>query len=231
MLRVSSALIVTLVTRSALACPALPLVEEPVTPTGATIYDTGGVLMSARPGGSGGQAAMPSGPQLRSGGTDVEMEAEYVAPALSLLRPKQVLERTLELVDAQGTVLRSYEQRAGGKPLGPPNGSAVSTLTRAAAVKARPPYPPQGTMTITLAQDPPADAAVLVVQTMRDRTGIAWAPVAAGQRTFAFEPAGKGCTPGPATARQGARIVLVWFDIHGQRSAASTVITVGAARR
>jgi hypothetical protein len=176
------------------------------------------------------RGAMPTGPQLRSAGADVEVDAEYIAPALSLVRPKQVVARTLEMVDATGAVLRTYEQRTGGQRLGAPRGSIVSTLTRAAATSRRGPYPPQGTMTVTLAEDPPADAAVLVVQTMQDKAGIAWTAVAARQRTYAFGPAGKGCVPGPATARQGARLVLVWFDIHGQKSATSAVITVGTAR-
>jgi hypothetical protein len=55
--------------------------------------------------------------------------------------------------------------------------------------------------------------------------------VTAGDRTYSFGPAGKGCVPGPATARQGARLVLVWYDVHGQKSATSAVITVGAAKR
>lgn len=241
MLRLASSLglIALFATRSAVACPYQPLVEEPLTPTGATLYDDGGVLMTTRPGGFGGGdiGVMPSGPLLRADGNPVEVDAEYIAPALSMVRPKQVSigtlvsARTLELVDAKGTVLRTYEQRMGGKRLAAPKGRVSSTLTRTAAAVRRGPYPPQGSMTITLAQDPPADAAVIVMQLARDKTGIAWAPVTAGQRAFAFGPAGKGCTPGPATARQGDRVVLVWFDVHGQKSGTSAVLTVGRAKR
>lgn len=228
MLRLATALIVTLAARGALACPYQPLVEEPLTPAGATILGDGGVLLATRVDGGPDRGAMPSGPRLRSADADVEVDVEYVAPALTLVRPKQSVDRTLDIVDAMGKVLRSYEQRTGGTRLAAPKGSAVSTLTRSAAVQRRQ-YPPQGTMTITLAEDPPADAAVLVVQTLRDKTGIAWAPVAASQRSFVFGPAGKGCVPGPAAARQGARLVLVWFDIHGQKSTTSATVTVGAA--
>jgi hypothetical protein len=238
MIRLASSLglLALFATRSAVACPYQPLVEEPLTPTGATLYGDGGVLMTTRPGGFGG-GVMPSGPLFRANDDVVEVDNEYIAPALSMVRPKQVSigtlvsARTLELVDAKGNVLRTYEQRMGGKRLAAPKGRVSSTLTRAAAAVRRGPYPPQGSMTITLAQDPPADAAVIVMQLPRDKTGIAWAPVTAGQRAYAFGPAGKGCTPGPATARQGDRVVLVWFDVHGQKSGTSAVLTVGVAKR
>lgn len=231
MLRTAAILCATLVSHAALACPQQPLVEVPLTPSGATLFGDGGVLLGTTTASTADRGAMPSGPVLRSGGNDIVVDVEYIAPALTLVHPIQTVERSLDLVDAKGAVLRTYAQRPGGKPLDAPSGRVVSTLTRAQArADARGPYPPQGTMTITLAAAPPADAAVLVVQTMRDKIGIAWAPVAAGQRTFSFGPAGKGCVPGPAAARQGARLVLMWIDVHGQKSAASAAITVGAAR-
>ena len=230
MLRLVSAFVITVLAHSALACPFQPLVEAPVTPAGAIISGDGGILLATAVASSPDRGAMPTGPQLRSGGDDVEVDVEYVAPALTLVRPKQAATRTLDLVDAKGMVLRSYEQRTAGKRLAAPRSTVVSTLTRAAATARRGPYPPQGTMTVTLAEDPPADAAVLVIQTATDKTGIAWTPVVAGQRAYSFGPAGKGCVPGPATARQGARLGMLWIDIHGQKSASSAVITVGRAR-
>ncbi len=231
MLRTAAVLLATLVSHAALACPYQPLVEVPLTPSGATLFDGGGVLLGTTTASPADRGAMPSGPVLRAGGNDVEVDVEYIAPALTLVHPKQTLERSLELVDAKGAVLRTYAQRPGGTPLDAPSGRVVSTLTRARAIaEGRGPYPAQGTMTITLAADPPADAAVLVVQTVRDKIGIAWAPVTAGQRTFSFASAGKGCVPGPAAARQGARLVLMWIDVHGQKSAASAAITVGATK-
>ena len=220
---VSVVLVTTLLHASALACAYRELEDVPLTPDGATLLDEGGVLMTTEHKDDSGGGGGGGGLSLTSGGVPIEVTVEQLAPALSLMRPKQALARKLELVGSRGSIVRSFAQNTGGKRLPAPRGKVTSTLTRDAVSRSR--YAISAAMTITLAQDPPKDAAALVVfeGTGADRAGRAWTVPVRGQRTYTFSQGGKQCTPGPVVARQGARVSLAWFDIHGRESRAATV--------
>ena len=233
MIRFSALLALVVASAPALACPQMDSVDVPYAADGATILDGGGVLMTTQRGFNRREDGPNGGLHLRADGADVEVTSEYLAPNLSILRPKQAQARTLELVNRKGDVVRTYPEDLGGTPLAAPAGTVASTLTPAVQKATRPPYPASAEMVITLAKDPPADAAILivVVGAAKNRTGIAWAPAAAGQRAYTFSQGGKGCYPGPAAARVGERVMLEWVDVHGRISAVSRPITVGLAQR
>ncbi len=223
---VSAVLLTTVFHASALACAYRELADVPLMPAGATLLDEGGVLMTIE---YSGDSEDGGGLSLTSDGVPVEVTLEQLAPALSLLRPKQATARKLDLVGSRGAIVRSFKQSTGGKRLPAPTGKVTSTLSRNAVVQSRTPI--SAAMTITLAQDPPKDAAVLVVfeGTGADREGRAWTVPVRGQRTYTFSQGGKQCSPGPIVVRQGARITLAYFDIHGRESRAAAVAV--AAKR
>jgi hypothetical protein len=234
MWKLASALTCLLTVQTALACPAPVFETVPVTADGSTLLDDGGVLLVTRAGGGGGRGGGDlTGLHLRADGVDAVVTPEYLAPMLSILRPRPGKVTKLELVDDRGTVLHTYAQDAGGKRLAAPAARVASTLTTQSRATPPRPYPDPGQMTVTLAQDPPADAVVLIVFQLGagDKQGLAWSNVVAGQRVYSFAQGGKGCIPGPGVARQGSRLALAWIDVHGRTSAVSRPVTVAAAPR
>lgn len=223
MLRSSAALTITLAAHTALACPPQAIVDVPITPTGATIRGNGGVLVGMV-GGGGGRGGSVT---LRSGKNTVEIEEDYLAPNLKLLKPAKPLARTLQVDDGSGQP-RTYQEQLDGTPLGAPVGTVTSTLPGTSTPRPMVPGIPNATMTITLSADAPADAAALVLRSTKDGMGLLWTPVTKGQRTFTIVAGGKGCVPGPHPARQGQQVDLMWVDVYGQKSAIGKPIVVGA---
>lgn len=223
--RLAAALACLLATSTAFACPQMRMTEQPLTPDGTTILDDGGVLVVSQPTFNG--SPEDAGLHLMEGGADIDVSIDAIAPALGRIRAAAGT-RTLALANVRGKTLRTYPQATGGTRLAAPRGTAVSTLTAAQIKATRAPYPPTGTMTITLAKDPPPDAFVLVVS-LADGAGIAWAQVVPAQRTYSFSQGGKGCYPGPMVPKQRTRVTLAWIDVHGRISATSQPISLGAA--
>lgn len=224
MLRSTAALTITLAAHTALACPPQEILDVPITPTGATIRGDGGILVGMV--GGGGRRGRGS-VTLRSGKNTVEIQEDYLAPNLKLLKPAKPLARTLQVDDGSGQP-RTYEQKLGGTPLGAPAGTVTSTLPGTSTPTPMVPGIPNATMTITLSADPPADAAALVLRSTKDSMGLLWRPVTKGQRTYTIMTGGKGCVPGPLPARQGQQVDLMWVDVYGQKSAIGKPIVVSA---
>lgn len=164
------------------------------------------------------------------GGAALTPAIEYLADGLQRWRFPSKVERDLEVVGADGTVVATLHQIPGGaSPLPAPR---VKKLTSTAKRDAR--AVPYGVvpshMELDLGAAAPARATALVAELVDGH--VAWfsltPPVpAAGRRLVRDSYGGKGCGGAPGPVLAGTRLRFAWIDANGRRSPWTKPITVG----
>ena len=226
---VALGLAVLLVAPPADACAVPHLIDVALTADGATLLDDGGVVIETRSGGARTDHALGSGLTLASGRTQVDATMDWIAPGLSVLRPKRSKVRTLTVVDGTKKVwLRLKQAKGKTSPTAPDPISITSTLPSPSQVPAREgPGIATSTATLTLAT-PAADdviAIVVYVITKDGQQGVAyWRR--SSDLAYTYRTGGKGCVPGPRPLFEGEQVAFAFLDKHGRTSPLSKPLSV-----
>ncbi len=226
---VALGLAVLLVSPPADACRAPHLIDVALTADGATLLDDGGVVIETRSGGARDGRELGRGPTLASGRTQVDATMDWIAPGLSVLRPKRNKARTLTVVDGNRKVLMTLKQAKGKtRHAAPEPISITSTLPAQATMPPQNgPGIPTSNATLTLAAPADQDVIALVVYvvTKDGQQGVAyWRR--ANDLTYTYRTGGKGCVPGPRPLFEGENVAFAFLDKHGRTSPLSQTLTV-----
>lgn len=223
---------------AAWACPQPPPMRQQlalVTAPTTTITSDGAVLVQlemtpdyARRGPAGGGATGELSVRVK-GGAALTPTIEYLADGLQRWRFPSKVERDLEVVGADGSVVATLHQIPGGaSPLPAPKVKKLTSTARGGG-QAVPYGVVPSHMELDLAAAAPARATALVAELVDGQ--VAWfslAPPApgAGRRLVRDTYGGKGCGGAPGPVMAGTRLRFAWIDANGRRSAWTKPITV-----
>lgn len=212
------------------ACPMSSPSTGALAAQGDTIADGGGVLLETVVG-FGGRDRGPERLLLRAGRQTIA-EAIPISGALSLL-PTPRGTGAVQLVDGDGTVLRTFKRVAAPKRLAAPKLKAIAmTVPPNAGAPTRPKDPyssPIVTTTVELATAPPADAVAIVFYAGKEARG--WYAVSSGSTSYSTQTGGKQCSRpagGTLYTQIGERLTAAWVDRYGRVNARSAPLTVRA---
>ncbi len=224
---------------TAWACPQPPPMRQQLTlvtaPT-TTIPTDGAVLvrmeMAPDYGGrmlSDDDAAPPPSGELSvrvKGGAALTPEIEYLADGMQRWRFPSKVERDLEVVGADGSVIATLHQIPGGaSPLPAPRIKRLTSTTRGQD-RVVPYGVPGSHMVLDLGAPAPPRATALISELVDGQ--VAWFALAPppGRRIVRDTYAGKGCGGGPGPVLAGTRLRFAWIDANGRRSPWTKPITV-----
>jgi hypothetical protein len=211
------------------ACAAPHLVDVALTADGATLLDDGGVVIETRSGAGRNEREIGIGPTLASGRTQIDATMDWIAPGLSVLRPKRNKGRTITVVDGNRKVLLTLKQAKGKtRHTAPDPTSITSTLPSQSKVPSRE-GPGIATSTASLTLAAPADddviAIVVYLITKDGQQGVAY-----WRRTddlaYTYRTGGKGCVPGPRPLFDGEQVAFAFLDKYGRTSPLSKALSV-----
>lgn len=234
-------LAVTLATISiattAWACPQPPPMRSVVTlvtTAGTTIPTDGGLLLRETMAPDFQQLTLKgsgAAPSVRAkGGAALEPQIDYFADGLQRWRFPTKVERDLEVVDADGTVIATLHQiPTGASALAAPRIKRLASTARRDAAMA-PQGVPGSHMELDLATAPPARATTLVAELVDGEVPWFGATVPRDRRIVRDTFASKGCSGGAGPVLAGTRLRFAWLDGNGRRSAWTKPITVAFAR-
>lgn len=226
---VALGLAVLLVSPPADACPAPHLIDVALTADGATLLDDGGVVIETRSGEARNDRELGRGPTLASGRTQVDATMDWIAPGLSVLRPKRNRGRTITVIDGNRKVLLTLKQAKGKtRHTAPDPISVTSTLPDQSKIPPQNgPGIPTSTATLTLAVPADEDVIALVVYvvTKDGQQGVAYWRRTNGL-AYTYRTGGKGCVPGPRPLFEGENVAFAFLDKHGRTSPLSKTLSV-----
>ncbi len=191
--------------------------DVPLTPDGATVYDTGGVIMSV---------TWQFGRRDEPVHLDHAVAATSIAPLLTVL-PTPARTTELEFRDPAGTRVRHFTVAAAPPPLAPPAIAKVTSTAPSQKSLALPrPGMPSMTAVFDLAGPPPADAYALIVYDA-SKTARSWFAVSTDRTSYTVVTGGKGCYGSTVSPMwQGETLRFAWLDRGGRLSAMSKPLVI-----
>ncbi len=164
------------------------------------------------------------------GGAALTPAIEYLADGMQRWRFPSKVERDLEVVGGDGSVVATLHQIPGGaSPLPAPRVKKLTSTARGSG-QAVPYGVVPSHMELDLGAAAPARATALIAELVDGH--VAWfslAPPApgSGRRLVRDSYGGKGCSGAPSPVMAGTRLRFAWIDANGRRSPWTKAITVG----